>query len=90
MGAFFYTLLSQLSLSSGMHFKNIKVIFTQHLSQHEIYYIIFGYPNSFISRRITAFMKKIFAWRLTRAGRPDLVPVLTPGIVYPDLDMFLF
>lgn len=24
-------------------------------------------------------MKKIFAWRLTRAGRPDLVPVLTPG-----------
>ncbi|KAJ8662953.1 hypothetical protein O0I10_001129 [Lichtheimia ornata] len=46
--------------------------------QHEIYYIIFGYPNSFLSRRVTSFMKKIFAWRLTRAGRPDLVPVLTP------------
>lgn len=35
-------------------------------------------------------MKKIFAWRLTRAGRPDLVPVLTPGIIYPYLDMFFY
>ncbi|KAI9257354.1 flavoprotein [Phascolomyces articulosus] len=49
--------------------------------QHEMYYVSFGYHNSFLARRIQAGMTKIVAWRLKRAGRPDLIPVLTPD--YP-------
>ncbi|KAI9497767.1 putative flavin-containing monooxygenase [Zychaea mexicana] len=49
--------------------------------QHEMYYVYFGYYNSFFGRFVHRVFAKLVAWRLTRAGRPDLVPVLTPD--YP-------
>ncbi|KAG0170373.1 hypothetical protein DFQ28_005980 [Apophysomyces sp. BC1034] len=45
---------------------------------HESYYVMFGYYNSFIGRRIHWLFEKLIAFRLKRAGRPDLIPVLTP------------
>ncbi|KAI8142280.1 putative monooxygenase [Fennellomyces sp. T-0311] len=49
--------------------------------QHEMYYVYFGYYRSFLGRLVHGAFKKLVALRLTRAGRPDLIPVLTPN--YP-------
>ncbi|KAG2224603.1 hypothetical protein INT45_003743 [Circinella minor] len=49
--------------------------------QHEMYYPYFGYYDSFLGRMVHKGFKKIIAFRLTRAGRPDLIPNLTPN--YP-------
>ncbi|KAI9272801.1 flavoprotein [Phascolomyces articulosus] len=49
--------------------------------QHEMYYTYFGYYDTFFGRLIHKGFKKIVALRLARAGRPDLIPILTPN--YP-------
>ncbi|KAI9483616.1 MAG: flavin-containing monooxygenase FMO [Benjaminiella poitrasii] len=47
--------------------------------QHEFYYFYFGYNGSFVSRLIHRLFEKLTAYRLKKAGRPDLVPILTPN-----------
>lgn len=47
--------------------------------QHEIYYVNFGYHNTFIGRFVHRMFEKLTAYRLKKAGRPDLIPVLTPN-----------
>ncbi|KAI8967978.1 hypothetical protein BDF20DRAFT_839805 [Mycotypha africana] len=49
--------------------------------QHELYYIGFGYHGSFISKMVQKLFEKLTAYRLKKAGRMDLIPILTPS--YP-------
>ncbi|CAO3638385.1 unnamed protein product [Mucor fragilis] len=47
--------------------------------QHELYYSGFGFHGTFIGRLVQRLFEKLTAFRLKRAGRPDLIPVLTPS-----------
>ncbi|KAI8637816.1 putative flavoprotein [Parasitella parasitica] len=46
--------------------------------QHELYYAGFGFHGTLISRAVHRIFEKLTAFRLKRAGRADLIPVLTP------------
>ncbi|KAL0582124.1 hypothetical protein ABG067_008163, partial [Albugo candida] len=46
--------------------------------QSEILYIAFGYPDSFVTKRLVAGVVKDRNEELTALGRPDLIPVLQP------------
>ncbi|CAO3646817.1 unnamed protein product [Cunninghamella blakesleeana] len=46
--------------------------------QHEIFIVNFKDHKSYITRLVYRFFKKMHAIRLHRAGRPDLIPILTP------------
>ncbi|KAI8147577.1 hypothetical protein BJV82DRAFT_710071 [Fennellomyces sp. T-0311] len=49
--------------------------------QHELRYVVFGYYKSAIARYAEKMFKGMMQSRLKRAGRPDLIPALTPD--YP-------
>ncbi|ORZ00368.1 putative flavin-containing monooxygenase [Syncephalastrum racemosum] len=49
--------------------------------QHEFYYVNFGYYNSAFGKRVRRAFEYLVSWRLKRAGRPDLIPLLMPD--YP-------
>ncbi|KAI7890615.1 uncharacterized protein EV154DRAFT_247520 [Mucor mucedo] len=47
--------------------------------QHELYYLNFGYHSTFIGRLVHRLFTWITASKLKKAGRPDLIPTLTPN-----------
>ncbi|KAI9302385.1 hypothetical protein BJ944DRAFT_279871, partial [Cunninghamella echinulata] len=47
--------------------------------QHEIFIVNFKDHKSYLTKLVHKFFKKTHAVRLHRAGRPDLIPVLTPN-----------